>query len=104
MSKISRNYPFYKKEKKDHKENYRPVRILPNLSNIFERFPFKQMLSFFVTILSKYRCGFPKGFSTHQCLLALFENWKRAIDNGESFGALLTELLKAFDCLDHCKA
>ena len=46
-------------------------------------------------------CGFCKGLSTHQCLLALLEKWKREIDNGEIFGDLLTDLSKAFDCLDH---
>ena len=51
-------------------------------------------------------CGFRKGLSTHQCLLALLEKWKREIDNGEIFGDLLigewlTDLSKAFDCLDH---
>ena len=33
--------------------------------------------------------------------LALLEKWKRAIDNGQMFGALSTDLFKAFDCLDH---
>ena len=29
------------------------------------------------------------------------EKWKKSADNGEAFGALLTNLSKAFDCLDH---
>ena len=56
---------------------------------------FKEMSQFFDKIFSKYQCGFRKGFSTQQCLLAMLEKWKRSIDNGKSFGALLT------DCLDH---
>ena len=93
--------PAYKKGKKDMKENYRPVSILPNLSKIFEKLMFKEMSQFFDKIFSKYQCGFRKGFSTQQCLLAMLEKWKRSIDNGKSFGALLTDLSKAFDCLDH---
>ena len=27
--------------------------------------------------------------------------WKQAVDNGQMFHALLTDLSKAFDCLDH---
>ena len=27
--------------------------------------------------------------------------WKRSVDKGKVFGALLTDLSKAFDCLDH---
>ena len=32
-------------------------------------------------------------------LLAIFEKWKYAVDTGKSFGALLADLSKAFDCL-----
>ena len=55
---------------------------------------------FFDDIFSKYRYGFRKGFSTQQCLLALLEKWKSSIDRGKVFGALLTDLSKAFYCLD----
>ena len=61
---------------------------------------FKQMPSFFDDIFSKYQYGFRKGFSTQQCLLALLEKWKRSIDRGKVFGALLKDLSKAFDCLN----
>ena len=60
---------------------------------------FVQMSSF----LSKEQCGFKRGYSTQQCLLALLEKWKRAADSGQRFGALLTDLSKAFDCLDYEK-
>ena len=51
--------------------------------------------------MSKQQCGFQKGYSTQQCLLDFLEKWKRAADGGQMFGALLTDLSKAFDCLDH---
>ena len=31
----------------------------------------------------------------------MIEKWKSAVDKGKSFGALLTDLSKAFDCLSH---
>ena len=31
----------------------------------------------------------------------MLEKWREAIDNGGCFGALLTDLSKAFDCLLH---
>ena len=75
--------------------------ILPNLSKIFEKCMFEQMSQFFENIFSKYQCGFRKGFSTQQCLLAMLEKWKRSVDNSKMIGALLTDLSKVFDCLDH---
>ena len=34
-------------------------------------------------------------------MITLIEKWKKSIDNGGAFGALLTDLSKAFDCLPH---
>ena len=59
------------------------------------------MSQFFQNLFSKYQCGFRKSFSTQHCLLAMLEKWKRFIDNGKMFGALLTDLSKVFDCIDH---
>ena len=93
--------PLHKKGKKDIKRNYKPVSILPNLSKIFGKCMFEQISKFFDNIFSKYQCGFRNGFSTRQCLLTMLEKWKRSVDNSKMFGALLTDLSKAFDCLDH---
>ena len=52
-------------------------------------------------LLSKFRCGFRKGYGTQDCLLATLEHWKSAVDKGKAFGALLTHLSEAFDCQWH---
>ena len=31
----------------------------------------------------------------------MLERWKQSVDGGKLFGALVTDLSKAFDCLDH---
>ena len=36
-----------------------------------------------------------------QSLLKMLEKRKRSVDGGKVFGTLLTDLFKAFDCLDH---
>ena len=51
--------------------------------------------------LSKYQCGFREGFNAQHCFLAMLEKWKKAVDNRKVFGALLTDLSKAFNCLPH---
>ena len=61
----------------------------------------KQLSTFFENILSKFQCGFKNGYSTRHCLLRILEKWTFAVDNNEAFGALLTDLSKAFDCLSH---
>ena len=32
--------------------------------------------------------------------LVLLEKWKQAVDSSQTFSALLTDIFKAFDCLD----
>ena len=93
--------PVDKKGRKYMKENFRPVSILPTLSKIFEKCMFAQMSTFFDNIFSNQQCGFRKGYSTQHCLLVMLETWKRSVDKGKVFGALLRDLSKAFDCLDH---
>ena len=93
--------PVHKKSTKTEKDNYRPVSILSNLSKIFERILHTQLSHHFDKILSNYQCGFRKGYSAQQCLISFVDTWKKAIDKGEMFGALLTDLSKAFDCISH---
>ena len=83
------------------KKNYRPVSILANVSKIYERCLYDQIATYFEHIFSRYQCGFRKGYSAQQCLLAMIEKWKKTVDNGGVFGALLTDLSKAFDCIPH---
>ena len=59
------------------------------------------MSVYFDKFLSDQQCRFRKGYSTQHCLLNLLEKWKNSVDKGKSFGALLTNLSKAFDYLDH---
>ena len=61
----------------------------------------RQLLEFFDNILSKFQCGFRKGYGTQHCLLLMLDFWKGATENNKAFGALLTDLWKAFDCLSH---
>ena len=93
--------PAYKKKSKNSKDYYRPISILSNISEIYERCLYDQIQNFFENILSKYQCGFRKGYNAQHCLITLIEKWKKGVDNGGSFGALMTDLSKAFDCLSH---
>ena len=92
--------PVVKQASRNQKENYRPISILPIITKIFERLTCRQLLSHFDNILSKFQCGFWKGYSPQHCLLLIIDKWKEAVDK-KVFGALLTDLSKAFDCICH---
>ena len=61
----------------------------------------RQISEYFETVLSKFQCGFRKGYSTQDCLLVMVENSEKALDHGNEHGALLTDLSKAFDCFPY---
>ena len=91
--KLANITPVFKNESRNHKNNYRPVSILPLISKVFEKIMNKQLSIYFEEILSKFQCGFRKGFSNQHCFLLMLEKWKRAVDNNKVFGALLTVYL-----------
>ena len=59
------------------------------------------MSDYLGNFVSKFECAFRQGISAQHCLLAMIEKWKKCVDKGKIFGAFLTDLSKAFDCLPH---
>ena len=62
---------------------------------------YKQMSDYLGNFVSKFECGFRQGISAQHCLLAMIEKWKMFVGKDKMFGALLTDLSKAFDCFPH---
>ena len=85
--------PSYKNFVKNLKVNYRPVSILSSLSKIYERLIYEDIYQFMDKKLSPYLCGFRKGYSTQNCLIAMLEKCKMALDKHNVFGLLLKLLI-----------
>ena len=62
---------------------------------------YNQLYDYFGNILFPNQCGFRKGYSAQLCLLVMIEKFKEAIDKSNEFGALLTDISKAFYCINH---
>ena len=93
--------PIFKKLETIHKENYRPVSVLPVVSKIFERIIDKQTNTYMEKYLSPYLCGYRKGYSCQHALLVMIEKWKTSLDKGGYAGGVLMDLSKAFDTINH---
>ena len=59
------------------------------------------MLPFVQSFLSSLLCGFQEGYGTQHVLLGFLEACKKTMDSKGVAGAALTDLSKAFDCLNH---
>ena len=91
----------YKKNNKCEKENYRPVRILSNLSKIYEKLIYHQLYEYFDNMIFPSQCDFRKAYNVQHCLLVMIGKFKEVVDRGNEFGALLTNLSKTFNCINH---
>ena len=110
-SKNSQNYPpslkvadvspIHKANERTLKKNYRPVSLLPILSKLFEKYMYDPIILYIEKFLSPFLFGYRKGCSTQQCLMVMIEIWRKALDNKKVAGGILTDLSKAFDCLNH---
>jgi len=83
--------------------SFRPISILPLLSKPIERHIQKHVLNFLTehNLLCQSQSGFRPQHSCHTALAKLCDNWLSAINNSEVVGAVILELKKAFDLINH---
>ena len=93
--------PIFKSIDSTAKKNYRPISILNSISKLFEKLIQRQLSPFFDNNLSQHLCGYRKGYTTQYALLKLIESWKNVRDNGGYSAAVLMDLSKAFDTINH---
>ena len=99
--KLAEISPIFKKGDKTVAKNYRPISVLPCLSKLFERILQTQLLKHIEKYLSPFMCGYRKGFSAQFALISLIEHCKKILDKNGFAGAVLMDLSKAFDTIDH---
>ena len=91
----------YNKDDNFIKKLYRPITVLPSASKIYERLMESQMKAFARCFLNSLLCGLRENYSTQHALLRFIEDCRRALDSGNTAGAVLMDLSKAFDYLNH---
>ena len=99
--KVANTRPVFKKDEPLKTKNYRPLSVFSVVSKVFERILHKQMSLHADRFVPPYLCGSLKGFSTHQALISLLEKWKIVLDRKGYAGAILMDLSKEFDALNH---
>ena len=62
---------------------------------------YDQIYTYVDKFLLPHLFGYRKNHSTEQCLTIMIEVWKKALDNQNSAGDVLTGLSKTFDCQNH---
>ena len=78
--KLADIIPCFKKKYPMDPSNYRPISLLPVVSKVFESIIHEHLCSFMKNKLSKYLCGFRKGYSTQHTLLNMITKWQKCLD------------------------
>ena len=99
--KIADISPIFKKEDATNAKNYRPISVLPSVSKVYERLIQNQLMEHLNKYLSPFLCGYRKGYCTQHALTSLIEKWRCMLDKKGFAGAMLMDLSKAFDTIDH---
>ena len=92
--------PVFKKDDKSDKSNYRPKSILFSLSKVYEQIMQNQIYPYLDKIFKLSVWPWERV----QCR-TLFNcddwKWRQPLDSGGQPAVVLTDLSKAFDCIDH---
>lgn len=101
--KEARVVPIYKKNDKQKFSNYRPISLLPVFSKVLERALCSRLTDFLVRYnqLSSTQYGFRRDHSTIDAVSELVGSTLRGFDGAEKTVAVLLDISKAFDTLDH---
>ena len=83
------------------KENYRSINILSAISKVYKCLMFERIIIYSESFLFQYLCGFLEGYNTQKAFKRFLEKCKSVLDNKGFAGAILMDLSKAFDCLNH---
>ena len=101
--KVARVVPVFKAEDPTQFSNYRPVSVLPVLSQVFERLLKVRLVEFLdrqkVVVPNQY--GFRAGHSTDMAILDMVEKIRTAWASKKVALGVFIDLKKAFDTVDH---
>ena len=95
--------PIFKGGDNESIKDYRPISILPVIDKIFETVLFNRLYSFFDenSILSSNQFGYQRNRSTSQAVVKFLDHTLPAIRDKNYSLAVMIDLSKAFDCVDH---
>ena len=84
-------------------DNFCPISLLPVVAKVFERLVHQQLFSHLqkYNILHPTQSGFRPRHTTQDVLVGLVDSWRKALDADLLVGAIMMDLSKAFDCVDH---
>ena len=103
LLKISKVIPIHKKESKSNPANYRPIVIIPFMSNIFEIILKDQITNYFEqnNLFNPYQFCFKAKQSTTLAINSLINIINQGYEDGLFTLSKFLDLTEGFDCISH---
>jgi len=100
---VHKSFPIHKGGQKDLCNNYRPISLLSPINKIVEKLLHSHLYSYIEqhNMLSEHQYGFRSGLPTSLAIYDKHENFLQNTEKGLTTCAVLCNLSKAFDTLDH---
>jgi hypothetical protein len=101
--KVARVRPVFKSEDPTEFSNYRPISVLPVLSQLFERVLQERLVGFMGQqgVITPGQYGFRAGHSTAMAIIDMVERVRGAWSGKNVALGVFIDLKKAFDTVDH---
>ena len=95
--------PIYKAGSKNEMTNYRPISLISNIANIFEKIIHNRIINFISkhNIISKNQFGFIKYIRTKDALNLITKIIYEKLDKSTPIAITFLDLVKAFDTVNH---
>ena len=101
-AKVASVTPIDKKtDDKNSVLNFRPISILNCFSKVYENILKTQLVEKMNNLFSPFISAYRESYNTQHVLIRLIEEWRKNLDSNNFVGAVLLDLLKAFDCILH---
>ena len=83
--------------------NFRPVSVLPVVSKVFERLLHQQLYDYLQnhSILHPTQSGFRPQHTNKDVLVSMVDDWRKVLDDKKLVGAVMVDLSKTFDMVNH---
>ena len=101
--KLANLVPVFKKGKREHVENYRPISLLSVISKILERCVLAGLKDHLQQKISLFQHGFLAGRSCITQLTSVLDYIGAQLDSGRQTDVIYLDMSKAFDKVDHAK-
>ena len=101
--KVAKVSPLYKNNSKDDPNKYRPISVVPILSQLLERHVADHLFEFLTShdLLATRQSGFWWKHSCETALHLMVDEWVGHMFQSQVVGVLYVDFCKAFDLVDH---